>query len=188
MRVLIVEDEPVLGMVLQSHLEAEAYAVDVECDGESGLLLAKTNEYDVIILDEILPSRRGSEICRMVRARGGTMPILLMSVDGTTDRKVSGLNDGADDYIIKPFSFEELSARLRALLRRSHVLEESELRIGDTVLFQVGGRVMQDGKEIHLTPKEFVLLQYLMKNTGRLVSRAMILEHVWNGDAVHFQI
>ena len=182
MRILIIEDEPTLGKVLKSRLEDEAYAVDVETDGERGLYRARTNDYDAIILDDILPGKRGYEICKELRRSGKTAPILLMSVQSGIDRKVSLLNDGADDYLTKPFSFEEMSARLRALLRRPRNMAHDELRVHDLVLDESAAIAIRGGKNIYLTSKEFALLHYLMKAAGRLVSRGMILEHVWDGD------
>jgi len=182
MRILIIEDEPTLGKVLKSNLEAETYSVDIEVDGERGFYRAKTNDYDAIVLDDILPGKRGYEICKELRRSGKTTPILLMSVQAEIDRKVSLLNDGADDYLTKPFSFEEMSARLRALLRRPKNLLHDEFRVHDLVLSESSASVARNGNNIYLTPKEFSLLYYLMKNCGRLVTRSMFLEHVWDGE------
>jgi DNA-binding response OmpR family regulator len=186
MRVLIIEDNPALGKALKAKLEAEAYAVDLEGDGDRGSYLARSNDYDAIVLDDILPGKHGSEICRELRAAGRNEPILLMSVQAGIDKKVALLNEGADDYIAKPFSFEEMSARLRALLRRPRTLTARKLQVADLMLDEVAAAAFRDGKRIDLTTKEFVLLAYLMQNAGCLVSRAMILEHVWNDDADQF--
>jgi DNA-binding response OmpR family regulator len=180
MRILIVEDEPTLRRVLKQNLEAEAYAVDVEADGEQGLSRAKTNEYDAIVLDDILPGMRGYEICRELRSTGSTVPIMLMSVQSEVETKVNLLNDGADDYLAKPFSFEEMAARLRALLRRSRDLRYGEIQVDDLVLDETNATVIRAGQRISLTAKEFAILRYLMRNAGRLASRAAILEHVWD--------
>jgi DNA-binding response OmpR family regulator len=178
MRILIIEDEPALADILKSSLEAEAYAVDIERDGERGLYRARTNDYDAIVLDDILPGKHGYEVCKELRAGGKSAPILLMSVQSTIDKKVSLLNDGADDYIAKPFAFEEMSARLRALLRRPRNLVQTKLCVGDLMLDEATASASSAGKQIYLTAKEFALLRYLMRNPGRLVSRSMILEHV----------
>jgi DNA-binding response OmpR family regulator len=183
MRILIIEDEPRLGNLLKANLEAESYAVDIEGDGEKGLYRARTNDYDAIVLDDILPGKRGYEICRELRARGKNAPILLMSVQAESEWKVALLNDGADDYLTKPFTYAEMSARLRALLRRPRDLQGAEMQVGDLVLDESRSIVIRGTREIYLTAKEFSLLRYLMKNAGRIVSRAMLLEHVWNGEA-----
>jgi DNA-binding response OmpR family regulator len=183
MRILIIEDEPGLGNLLKANLEAESYAVDVEGDGEKGLYRARTNDYDAIVLDDILPGKRGYEICRELRARGKNAPILLMSVQAESEWKVALLNDGADDYLTKPFTYAEMSARLRALLRRPRDLQGAEMQVGDLVLNESRSIVIRGVREIYLTTKEFSLLRYLMKNAGRIVSRAMLFEHVWNGEA-----
>ncbi len=183
MRILIIEDEPNLGKALKENLEAEAYAVDVEADGERGLYRAKTNDYDAIVLDDILPGKRGYEICRELRAGGSTAPIMLMSVQSEVETKVGLLNDGADDYLAKPFSFDEMSARLRALLRRGRDLKYGELQVDDLILDETNAAVIRSGQRIYLTSKEFAILRYLMRNAGRLASRAAILEHVWDDTA-----
>lgn len=186
MRILIVEDELRLRNALKSSLEAEAYAVDVESDGEKGLYRARTNEYDAIVLDDMLPGKTGYQICKELRASGKTAPILLMSVQSDIDHKVDLLNDGADDYLAKPFSYVEMSARLRALLRRPAAFVHNELRLGDLTLSEDSSSAVRDGNIVYLTTKEFALLHYLMRNAGRLVSRGMIMEHVWNEAADPF--
>jgi DNA-binding response OmpR family regulator len=180
MRILIIEDEPTFGKVLKENLEAEAYAVDIEVDGERGLYRARTNEYDAIVLDDILPGKRGYEICRELRSEGSTTPIMLMSAQSEVETKVNLLNDGADDYLAKPFSFEEMAARLRALLRRSRDFRYGEIEVDDLVLDETSAAVVRAGQRIYLTSKEFAILRYLMRNAGRLASRAAILEHVWD--------
>ncbi len=183
MRILIIEDEPTLGMALKENLEAEAYAVDIEMDGSCGLYRARTNEYDAIVLDDILPGKRGQEICRELRKDGTTAPIMLMSVQSEVETKVNLLNRGAGDYLVKPFSFEEMSARLRALLRRSRELRYGEIQVDDLILDETNASVLRAGERIYLTAKEFALLRYLMRHVGHLVSRGAILEHVWDGNA-----
>lgn len=182
MRILIVEDEPALGNLLKANLEAESYAVDLTGDGDFGLRSACVNDYDAIVLDDILPGKRGFEICRELRARGKTVPILFMSVESETDKKVRLLNDGADDFLAKPFSYTEMSARLRALLRRPRNIEGEVLSIGDLVLDIDSVSAVRAGRRIALTTKEFALLQYLMRNAGQLVTRSMIFEHVWDSE------
>ena len=184
MRILVVEDDPQTGEILKENLESESYAVDLEQDGAKGLYQAKTNDYDFIILDNILPSKEGSEICQELRYSGKMMPIMMLTVQSEIDRKVDVLNIGADDYLTKPYSYAELSARIRALLRRPKQVEGVQLVVDDLVLDKEKGTVFRTGKKIYVTGKEFALLEYLMKNQGRLVSRGMILEHVWdnNGD------
>lgn len=183
MRILIVEDEPAFGKLLKYNLEAEAYAVDLETDGGQGLYRARTNNYDVIVLDDILPSKRGFEICRELRSRGHSTPILFMSVQAETDTKVQSLDIGADDYLAKPFSYAEFSARIRALLRRPKTIQAKVLSVGDLVLDIGSTSAIRAGLHISLTTKEYSLLRYLMLNAGQLVTRAMIFEHVWNEEA-----
>lgn len=182
MRILIVEDEPALADLLKSNLEAEAYAVDVVNDGEMGLYSARTNRYDAIILDDILPGKRGSEICAELRRRGQTMPILFMSVQAAVDTKVRSLDLGADDYLAKPFAYSELSARLRALLRRPAILQPEALKFRNLTLDENSMSAVRAEERIYLTAKEYALLRYLMQNAGTLVTRAMIFEHVWDGE------
>lgn len=186
MRILIIEDELAFGKILKDKLEAEAYAVDIEGDGEKGLYRAKTNDYDAIVLDDILPGRHGAEVCQELRKSGKTTPILLMSAESPTEKKVKLLNEGADDYLAKPFAIEEMSARLRALLRRPKNLQIGEIQIGDLVLDEINAKVIRAGKLLHLTTKEFALLHYLMKNPGRILSHQMILDHVWDSEADEF--
>lgn len=181
MRILVVEDDEQTGAILKTGLEAESYAVDLEVDGERGLYRAKTNDYDFIILDNVLPGKEGSEICRELRYGGKMMPIMMLTVQGEIEQKVSVLNGGADDYLTKPYSLSELSARIRALLRRPKQIEEgTRLVVDDLVLDCEKYAAFRAGKTICLSPKEFALLEYLMKNKGRVVSRGMITEHVWD--------
>ncbi len=182
MRILIVEDEPALGHLLKTNLEAEAYAVDLECDGERGLQSARANHYDAIVLDDILPSRRGYEICRELRREGQATPILFMSLQAGVDKKVRLLDEGADDYLAKPFSYVEMSARLRALLRRSHAIQPEMLQVADLMLDAASTSAIRGSRRVHLTTREFSLLRYLMRNSNQLVTRAMIFEHVWDDE------
>lgn len=182
MRILIIDRDPKLRKVLQEHLESEAYAVDVESDGGRGLYRARTNDYDAILLDDVR-GKRGHEICRALRKDGKTAPIMVLGTRCEVETKVGMLNDGADDYLAKPFAYEEMSARLRALLRRSRELRYGEMQIDDLILDETNASVIRAGAHIYLTAKEFAILRYLMRNAGRLVSRGSILEHVWDGKA-----
>lgn len=186
MRILVVEDEKKISDFLKTALEAEVFVVDVVDDGKKGSFLARTNDYDLIVLDNILPSQSGIEVCREIRASGKTMPILMLSVKSDTTTKIDLLNAGADDYLTKPFSFEELLARIRALLRRPKTIEGEVLKIDDLALDTKKHLVQRGGKEIYLTRKEFMLLEYLLKNQGIVLSRGMIMEHVWDMDTDPF--
>ena len=180
MRVLVVEDDQKIARFLKESLEAEYFAVDIAQDGDTGSHLAAINEYDLIILDNILPKKSGIEVCREVRARGQTIPILILSVKTDATKKVDLLDAGADDYLSKPFALAELLARMRALLRRPTALEVEILRVGTITLNTKSYTVAQGKKEIYLTRKEFMLLRYLMQHEGTVLSRGMILEHVWD--------
>lgn len=180
MRILIVEDEAAIQAFLKESLEAEYFAVDVASDGERGSYLAHVNDYDLVILDNLLPKKEGMAICRELRASGKTMPILILSVKSETVKKVDLLDAGADDYLTKPFALAELLARVRALLRRKSGIESDVLRVGDISLDVKKFSVKRGTKDIPLTRKEFMLLQYLMQHEGVVLSRAMILEHVWD--------
>lgn len=180
MHILVVEDEREISDFLRVSLEAECFAVDTASDGETGSTLGRTNDYDLIILDNILPKKEGREACKEIRAAGKTVPIIMLSVKSETVTKVDLLNAGADDYMTKPFSLEELLARMRALLRRPKEIEEEILSIGDLIVDIKRHTVRRGNKEIYLTRKEFVLLSYLLQNAGSAMSRGMIMEHVWD--------
>lgn len=186
MRILVIEDDQKINDFLRISLESEYYAVDAAHDGETGYYLASTNDYDVIILDSMLPGKTGLEICRDLRAQDVKTPIIGLSVKSETANKVGFLNAGADDYVTKPFSFEELIARLHALLRRPLTLESDKIEVGDISLDSKSHTVKKNGVEIYLTRKEFLLLEYLMRNRGTVLSRGMILEHVWDMNADPF--
>lgn len=179
-RVLIIEDDPKVAAFIKKGLEEEQYAVDLSSDGEDGLHWALENPYDVIILDVMLPVKDGLEVCRGIRASGSHTPILMLTARDRLEDKVLGLNTGADDYLTKPFSFEELLARVRAVLRRSQSYRTETLRIADLELDPVSRRVTRAGKEISLTGKEYSLLEYLMRNAGRVLTETQIIEHVWD--------
>ncbi len=180
MRLLIVEDDAETRDFLKLAFEAESYAVDTVSDGDKGSYLARTNDYDIIILDNSLPLKNGEEVCKDIRKAGKQTPILILSVTNEAGVKVALLNAGADDYLTKPFSFEELNARIRGLLRRPARIEETVLELGDLVLDTAKQTVKRGRKGIYLTRKEFALLEYLMRHKGSVLSRGMIMEHVWN--------
>lgn len=186
MRILIVEDEKETRESLKSNLEQESFAVDTAEDGETGSYLARTNDYDLIILDNILPQKEGFEVCEDVRKAGKHTPIIMLSVKSEVHHKVDLLHCGADDYVTKPFSFRELIARIRAILRRPRMVDGDILSVGDLTMDIARQVVQRGGKNIYLTRKEFMLLEYLMRNRARVMSRGMIMEHVWNADSDPF--
>jgi len=186
MKILAVEDEKKIADFLKKSLKEEGFVVDIAEDGEQGVYMARINQYDMIILDNLLPKKNGLEVCKELREKGKTMPILMLSVKSDTNTKVELLNAGADDYLSKPFSFEELLARIHALLRRQKPITKEVLRIGNIVLDTKRCIVTIDKKRVHLTHKEFALLEYLMRNKGIVLSRGMIMEHVWDMNADPF--
>jgi DNA-binding response OmpR family regulator len=183
MRILVVEDDPHLGPNLKKRLEKHSYAVDLMTDGEDGVLMAKTVAYDLIILDVLLPGLNGFEVCRQLRSHKRTMPILLLTALGEVDQRVTGLDSGADDYLIKPFSFSELEARIRALLRRESPIRTVELRFLDITLDTRTHEARRGERTLVLNSKEYSLLEYLMRHPHQVLSRTMIAEHVWDCDA-----
>src|SRR5881275_2809210 len=180
MRILVAEDDPALGSFVRKGLEAEHYAVDVSADGEQARTMAGELDFDLVVLDLNLPRLDGVSILRFLRTRKPSMPILVLTGRTRVEDRVQCLDLGADDYMGKPFAFSELSARIRALLRRSHLPAASVLAVEDLRLDRVERKVERAGKRIELTSKEFGLLEYLMLNAGRRLTRAMIIEHVWN--------
>lgn len=184
MRILIIEDEQKIANALKRGLEQETYAVDVSYDGQEGLRKAVHGKYDLLIIDRMLPGiSDGLEICRAVRAEGKRIPILLLTARDATRDRVEGLDSGADDYLIKPFSFAELLARLRALLRRPEQSVETTVRVGTLELHPETFVVRREGKTINLSRKEFALLEYLMRNAGRVLTKDQLISHVWDFDA-----
>jgi heavy metal response regulator len=179
-RILVVEDERKVASFIRKGLEEEGYAVDVAADGEEGLVLALTRVHDLIILDIRLPKMDGLRVLQALRHDSVTAPVLLLTVRATIEDKVLGLDAGADDYLTKPFAFQELVARVRALLRRRLEVEPTVLRIGDLTLDPARRTVSRGGEKIDLTPREFALLDYFMRNPGRVLTRTMITEHVWD--------
>ncbi|MFZ1916330.1 MAG: response regulator transcription factor [Terriglobales bacterium] len=180
MRILIVEDDAALSSFIKKGLEAERHAVDAALDGEQGLSMAMGIDYDLTVLDLNLPGVDGLSVLKNLRQRKPKLPVIILTARSRVEDRVQCLDSGADDYLVKPFSFLELSARARALLRRSHLPSESVLTVLDLSLDRVERKVQRGGRSIELTVKEFALLEYLMRNAGRRLTRAMIIEHVWN--------
>jgi two-component system, OmpR family, copper resistance phosphate regulon response regulator CusR len=180
MRILIAEDDAALASFVRQGLQAEHYAVDLVEDGEQARAMGSEFDYDLVILDLNLPKLDGVSVLRHLRLKRPSLPVLVLTQRSKVEDRVQCLDTGADDYLPKPFSFNELSARIRALLRRSHLPSESVLVVEDLKLDRVEHRAERAGRRIELTSKEFSLLEYLMRNAGRQVSRAMIIEHVWN--------
>ncbi len=184
MRVLIVEDEKKMASFIERGLKEEGYAVDVAYDGEQGWEYANVNEYDAMILDWNLPKMEGVVLCKKIRETGKQTPVLMLTVRDSVEDKIKGLDQGADDYLTKPFAFDELLARLRALLRRpSELKQKTQLQCGNLVMDLIARRVLLDDTEITLSQKEFALLEFLMRHKGEVVSRTQIGEHVWD---LHF--
>lgn len=182
MRILIVDDDRRLCAIIKRGLLEEAYAVDLAYDGEEGEYLTEVNPYDLIILDIMLPSKDGIEICHELRAKGINTPVLMLTAKDAVEDRVRGLDTGADDYLVKPFAFNELLARMRALLRRDGIPRSPELKVGDLTLDTLTRRVRRGQRSIELTTKEYVVLEYLMRHPDAVVTRTMIEEHAWDYD------
>ena len=180
MRILLIEDEPKVSALVKRGLVAERYAVDVSGDGREGLELVESYPYDLILLDLMLPSLSGVEVLQRIRRTNEFVPILVLTARDSVDDKVKLFEIGADDYLTKPFAFAELLVRVKALLRRGPVNRSSTLRIGALELDRLTQQVKHHGKRIELTAKEYSLLEYLMQNPDRVLSRNMIIEHVWD--------
>jgi DNA-binding response OmpR family regulator len=184
MRILVVEDEHKIAGAIKRGLEQERYAVDVAYDADSGLSMALTEEYDILILDRMLPGLiEGVDIAKEVRANGIHTPILFLTAKDSVGDRVAGLNAGADDYLIKPFAFEELIARVHALLRRPHEALPSVLKIDNLEMNLSTGIVRRMGKVVQLSAKEYALLEYLLRNQNMVLSKQQIISHVWDYDA-----
>lgn len=181
MRILIVEDEPRVATFLRKALDDEGYSVDVASDGAEGEQMALKNPYDLVVLDWLLPKVDGLTVCRSVRQAQRQMPIIMLTAKDAVEDRISGLDSGADDYLVKPFSLGEFLARVRALLRRKDPAGPT-LKVGEIVLDPAAHRVTCGGEDAKLTAREFALLEYLMRNKGRVLTRAMIAEHVWEFD------
>jgi DNA-binding response OmpR family regulator len=182
MRVLVIEDDVKVADFIRRGLEQENYAVDVACDGEEGVYHGSTHDYDVVILDLMLPRLPGMEVLRRIREKKPATRVLILTAKGAMEDRVKGLDSGADDYLVKPFAFAELTARVRALLRRG-IQEDTRLHIADLEMDTAMRRVTRGGEPVELKPKEFALLEFLLRNAGRPVTRTMIIEHVWD---IHF--
>ncbi|MCC7252294.1 response regulator transcription factor [Hyphomicrobium sp.] len=181
MRVLLIEDDPDTSGYVVKGLEEEGHTVDHLCDGRDGLARAMAEDYDVLIVDRMLPGQEGLSIVKALRKAGCKVPILFLTALGGVDDRVDGLDAGGDDYLVKPFSFSELLARLNALARRPHLKgEETRLKVSDLALDLISRKVTRAGTEIDLQPREFRLLEVLMRNKGRVVTRTMLLERVWS--------
>lgn len=183
MRVLLIEDDVTIARLLKEGLEDESYAVDVANDGSEGYRTAVADDYDVIILDIMLPGMNGYEVCRALRNDGNKTPILMLTARDAERDIVEGLDTGADDYLAKPFSFDVLLARIRALLRRPNEKLEEILQVGDLKLDPSSKKVTRASQEISLTAKEYGVLEYLMRNKGKVLSKEQIISHVWDFDA-----
>lgn len=182
MRILVIEDEKKIADFIKRGLKEEGYAADTAHDGKEGYFLATTNDYDIIVLDLMLPQMDGVAICKKLRSEHIATPIIMLTAKETIADKVTGLDAGADDYITKPFAFEELLARIRAVLRKKESKEPTKLHVGDLELDLISHKVARRGKEIKLTTKEYALLEYLMRNADTVITRTMISEHVWDID------
>jgi len=182
MRILLIEDDPEVAAFVAKGLRESGHVVDHAADGREGLFLASSEPYDVLVVDRLLPGTDGLTIIQTLRAAENRTPILILSALGEVDDRVKGLRAGGDDYLVKPFAFSELSARLDALVRRAQVPEatQQELRVEDLVMDRLTREVQRAGQKIDLKPREFRLLEYLMQHRGQVVTRTMLLEHVWD--------
>jgi DNA-binding response OmpR family regulator len=184
MRVLLVEDNQRLNSSLKAGLEEDGYAVDATFDGDEGESYALSAPYDVIILDVMLPKKDGFTLCRDLRQQGIRSPVLMLTARDAVEDRITGLDSGADDYLVKPFSINELRARLRALLRRNTPEKTAYLQVADLILDPADHYVERAGKQIDLTPREFAILEYFMRSQNRILTREMIESHVWNFDFI----
>jgi DNA-binding response OmpR family regulator len=178
-KILVIEDDPTVGQFVKRGLEEQRWVVDLVADGESGERAASSGAYDVVILDMRLPGKNGIDVLHSLRSRGFERPVLVLTAQDAVDAKVSTLRSGADDYVTKPFAFEELLARVEALARRPRALASPRLRVAELVLDQNTREVQRDGERIELTPKEYAVLEYLMRHAGRVMSRTLITEYAW---------
>jgi two-component system OmpR family response regulator len=179
MKVLVIEDDPTVGQFVKRGLEEQRWSVDLVADGEEGEALARSQPYDIIVLDLRLPGRSGQQVLRNLRARGFEKPVLVLTAQDAVDAKVETLRAGADDYVTKPFAFEELLARVEALARRPRAIVSPRLTVADLVVDLDAREVTRAGKPVELTPKEFLVLEYLTRHAGRVLSRTLITEYAW---------
>jgi DNA-binding response OmpR family regulator len=182
MRILVADDDRRLTSIVKRGLAEEAYAVDVAYDGEESEYLSEVNPYDLIVLDIMMPKKDGIEVCRKLRAKSINTPILMLTAKDTVEDRVRGLDAGADDYLVKPFAFSELLARVRALLRRNGMTKSPELRVGELTLNTLTREASRGQKAIELTTKEYVILEYFMRHPNVVVTRRMLEEHAWDYD------
>ena len=183
MRILLVEDEHRIATAIKKGLEQERYATDVVYDGEHGLSMALAEEYDLIILDRMLPELDGLDICKAIRAKKIHTPILMLTAKSQVNDRVTGLDAGADDYLVKPFAFEELLARIRALIRRPQQTTETQIEVKDLSINPHSFTVQRGNKTIQLSSKEFSLLEYMMRNPYKILTKNQIIQHVWDYDS-----
>jgi two-component system copper resistance phosphate regulon response regulator CusR len=179
MKILVIEDDPTVGQFVKRGLEEQRWGVDLVANGEEGERMAASDAYDLVILDLRLPGKSGIQVLHTLRARGFERPVLVLTAQDAVDAKVQTLRAGADDYVTKPFAFEELLARVEALSRRPRALVSPTIRVGDLVLDQDAREVRRDGTAIDLTPKEYAVLEYLMRHAGKVMSRTLITEYAW---------
>ncbi|HEY9426030.1 MAG TPA: response regulator transcription factor [Gemmatimonadaceae bacterium] len=179
MKILVIEDDPTVGEYVKRGLEEQRWGVDLVSDGEEGERRARSDAYDLIVLDMRLPGKSGMQVLHGLRARGFERPILVLTAQDAVDAKVGALRAGADDYVTKPFAFEELLARVEALSRRPRAIASPVLRVGDLELDKDTRTVTRGGEPVDLTPKEYTVLEYLMRHTGRVMSRTLITEYAW---------
>lgn len=184
MRILVIEDERKIAQAVKRGLELKGFAVDAVYDADNGLSYARDDDYDLVVLDRMLPgSMDGAALCQTIRCEGINTPVIMLTARGTIGDKVSGLNSGADDYLVKPFSFDELTARVRALLRRPPAQVGTQLHVGSLQLDTTAYEVTRDSQPIKLSHKEFALLEYFMHHPGQVITKDMIIAHVWDEDA-----
>jgi two-component system OmpR family response regulator len=182
MRLLLVEDDAKLARSVGKGLRNEGYAVDVAPDGEAALFNAGVWDYDAVLLDVMLPKRDGFDVCRTLRERGCWAPVLMLTARGQIEDRIGGLDAGADDYLVKPFDFAELLARVRALVRRRPGERPARLEVGDLIVDPATRQVVRGGQEVHLTAREFALLEFLAAHPGQVLSRTRLLDHVWDAN------
>jgi two-component system OmpR family response regulator len=182
MKILVIEDDHAIAEMLRAGLISDAHAVDIASDGTDGSFLGRNYEYGAIILDHALPGKNGITVCKEIRAVGKMTPIIFLSITGDAETKISALESGADDYVVKPFSMAELRSRIRAVTRRAPIVRHDELKVHDLVLDQSRHSAVRGTRHIRLTNKEFALLEYMMQNQDIVLSRSMLMEHVWTVD------